>query len=117
MQTNNKSSQKSKTVTDFSTLVLKIIRDIPGGRVMSYGQIAKLAGKPRSARAVGWLLHSCTRSHKLPWQRVINSQGKISFSWSTGQFQKQKNLLKKEGVVVSENGCVNLKIYAWDGRQ
>jgi methylated-DNA-protein-cysteine methyltransferase-like protein len=101
--------------TAFSTAVLQIIKSIPKGRVMSYGQVAKLAGNPRGARGVGWLLHSSTRSHQLPWQRVINSQGKISFPWGTPQFSKQKKLLIKEGVSVSDKGSINLKVYAWQG--
>jgi methylated-DNA-protein-cysteine methyltransferase related protein len=92
--------------------VLRLIRSIPYGKVATYGQIAKLAGKPQGSRGVAWLLHSCSKSHKLPWQRVINSKGKISFPEFTTSYTLQKQLLKEEGVVV-ESGRVDLKEFQW----
>ncbi|WP_197718056.1 MGMT family protein [Legionella cherrii] len=71
------------TQTEFSKEVLRLIRSIPRGKVVTYGDIARLAGHPRGARGVGWLLHSCTQSHNLPWQRVLKSGGKLSFSADT----------------------------------
>lgn len=98
--------------TEFSAKVLTLIKAIPKGQVATYGLIAKLAGKPRGARQVGWLLHSCTKSHKLPWQRVIKSGGQLSFPSFSSSYELQKHLLEKEGIVL-ENGCVNLKKYLW----
>jgi methylated-DNA-protein-cysteine methyltransferase-like protein len=100
-------------MTPFTLNVLELIKAIPCGRVSTYGQIAALAGKPGSPRAVGWILHSCTRSHKLPWQRVINSQGRISFPMRRKEFKEQKKLLSKESVEVSDRGQVDLGIYGW----
>jgi methylated-DNA-protein-cysteine methyltransferase-like protein len=55
-------------MTPFSKMVIRLIKKIPRGNVASYGQIAALAGNPRGSRGVSWILHSCSRSHKLPWQ-------------------------------------------------
>jgi len=100
-------------MTPFSKAVLTLIKEIPKGKVATYGQIAALAGNPRGSRGVSWILHSSTKPQKLPWHRVINSKGKISFPWGTPAHHNQKNLLRKEGIEVSENGTINLKKYGW----
>jgi methylated-DNA-protein-cysteine methyltransferase-like protein len=97
----------------FTVKVLKLIKSIPRGKVATYGQIAALAGKPHGARGVGWILNSCTKSHRLPWQRVINSKGKISFPRRTEEFREQKKLLLKEKVKVSDDGSITLAVYRW----
>ncbi|MBK7143052.1 MAG: MGMT family protein [bacterium] len=56
----------------------QVIRKIPRGKVATYGQVAAMAGNPRDPRSVGWVLHGCSESEKLPWFRVINREGKIS---------------------------------------
>lgn len=108
---------KNIEMTLFSKTVINLIKEIPRGNVATYGQIAALAGNPRGSRGVSWILHSSTKSHKLPWQRVINSKGKISFPWGTSTHHNQKNLLRKEGVEVSDNGTINLKKYGWKKKQ
>ncbi len=62
---------------EFTREVLRLIKSIPKGRVMSYGQIAKCLGRPQSARQVVRILYSLGEKHELPWHRVLNSQGKI----------------------------------------
>ncbi len=101
------------TQTEFSQEVLKLIKAIPKGKVATYGYIARLAGHPRGARAVGWLLHSCTMSHNLPWQRVLKSGGELSFPANSPNYFQQKKLLEKEGIIVL-NGRVDLKKYLWE---
>lgn len=101
------------TQTEFSKKVLALIKAIPRGKVATYGLIAMLAGKPRGARGVGWLLHSCTKSHKLPWQRVIKSDGRLSFPALSRAHSLQKSLLEREGIVFLY-GRVDLKIYLWN---
>lgn len=103
-------------MTPFSKKVIALIQKIPRGKVETYGEIAALAGKPGSARAVGWILHSCAKSHKLPWQRVINSKGKISFDRSSSEFARQFRLLTLEDVDVSPYGEVSLSTYKWKKR-
>lgn len=100
-------------MTDFSREVMRLVKLIPRGKVASYGQIAALAGKPNGARGVGWILNSSADAHKLPWQRVINSQGKISFPVKSDEFKTQRNLLLKEGVKFSESGAVDFEKFGW----
>lgn len=85
--------------TAFTKKIIHLIRSIPRGKVASYGQLAKLAGKPHGARGVAWILHSSSRVHALPWQRVLNSKGRISFPEDSYEYARQKKLLENEGVV------------------
>lgn len=100
-------------VTEFSKAVIKTVKKIPHGKVATYGQIARLAGKPGAARGVGWILNSSSEKHQLPWHRVLNSQGAISFSSKSAEFQKQKRLLVKEGVEFITKKSLDLGIYQW----
>jgi len=95
-------------MTDFTEQVLDIIRSIPPGKVMTYGQIAAVAGNPRGARQVSRILHSLSGTYHLPWHRVINSQGGISLTGEAGFVQKQ--MLQQEGIVVL-NQRIDLKQY------
>ena len=99
--------------TEFTKKVIKLITSIPEGKVATYGLIARLAGKPQGSRGVGWILHSSSNKHELPWQRVLKTSGKISFPEMTEPYFVQKRLLELEGVVVT-NGKVNLKEYLWE---
>lgn len=101
-------------MTEFSKAVMRLVKKIPRGRVASYGQIAALAGKPNGARGVGWILNSSAEAHKLPWQRVINSQGKISFPKKSDEFKLQRSLLMREGIKVSDEGAIDLGKYLWN---
>jgi methylated-DNA-protein-cysteine methyltransferase-like protein len=98
--------------TEFSANVIRLIQAIPRGRVATYGQIAALAGKPHGARGVSWILSSSTKKHKLPWYRVVGSGGKISIPKGSKGHDLQIQLLKKEGVIVTESKCDILK-YGW----
>lgn len=105
-----------KTKTEFSQKVITIIQKIPKGKVASYAQIAKLAGKPQGVRGVVWILHSSSSLSDLPWHRVINSKGKISFPEMSEQWIKQKKLLEREGITVSEYGEIDLKEFQWTAK-
>ena len=97
-------------MTDFTMQVLDIIKSIPYGKVMTYGQIAAVAGNPRGARQVSRILHSMTDAHRLPWHRVINSKGGISL---TGEARfVQQNMLVQEGIEVINN-TINLQKYGY----
>lgn len=98
--------------SEFSKRVLRLIKSVPKGNVATYGLIAKLAGNPRGSRGVGWLLHSCTIKYNLPWQRIIKSNGRLSFPETSRKFHLQKNKLAAEGITVA-NGRVNLKKFLW----
>lgn len=100
-------------VSPFSKQVMALIRKVPRGKVATYGQIAKLAGKPQGSRGVSWILHSSSAAHKLPWQRILNSKGMISFPVGSAEFKKQKQLLLQEGVEFGDGGAVDLKRFQW----
>ena len=87
----------------------EVIRQIPEGRVATYGQIASLAGLPGRARQVGYALHAIT-DEGLPWHRVINAQGKISLRRGA---ELQRSMLESEGVVFDDQGRIDLKIFQW----
>lgn len=98
--------------SNFTQQVIEIIKSIPHGKVTTYGTVATLAGSPRAAREVGYLLHSLTKKHHLPWQRVINKKGFISIRGNDVNMKNlQKSLLQEEGVEVSEDFMVDLKKY------
>ena len=95
--------------------ICKAIRRIPKGKVATYGQIAALAGNPRDPRSVGWVLHGCTQSEKLPWFRVINREGKISLPPGEG-YELQRALLESEGVRFDFRDRIDLKEFQWQPR-
>lgn len=89
--------------------VWQIVNSIPVGKVATYGQIARLAGMPKHARMVGRILRNLPKGTKLPWHRVINSQGKLSGPSSPIQIER----LAEEGVALI-NGKIRLKLYGWE---
>ena len=91
--------------------VYEIVRQVPRGRVMTYGQIAEILGEGYTPRTVGYVMHGAD-TENVPWQRVINSQGKISPR--PGGAEKQRILLEEEGVVFVKDK-VDLKKYGWKG--
>jgi methylated-DNA-protein-cysteine methyltransferase related protein len=95
-------------MTPYTEEVIRIIISIPAGKVMTYGQIAKLAGSPRSARQVVRIIHSMSNKYNLPWHRVINSKGEIGIPDEEGSTM-QRLMLISEGVKVTENGFVDLE--------
>jgi methylated-DNA-protein-cysteine methyltransferase-like protein len=99
----------------FFERVYRIVRQIPQGQVTSYGAVARLLGNPRGARTVGWALHSLPEGSDVPWQRVINSQGRISTSCREHGPRVQRELLEAEGVCFGESGCVDSARFGWDG--
>lgn len=100
----------------FYQQVYELVSQIPSGKVATYGQIAILLGRPHAARAVGYALHLAPDHLKVPWQRVINSQGRISPRSALDMPHEpviQRMLLEAEGVVFDESGRVDLKKYQW----
>ncbi|MFS0725384.1 MGMT family protein [Paenibacillus sp. 1P07SE] len=93
----------------FTMKVVEIIRSIPPGKVMTYGQIAGAAGQPRAARQVVRILHSMSEAQRLPWHRVVNRLGEIALSDPDGRMS-QELALEAEGVEV-HGGRVELSIY------
>lgn len=97
--------------------IYNLVRQIPPGRVTTYGRIAREVGC--TARAVGFAMAALPSGHDVPWQRVINSQGKVSPRRSDDGDIIQRQLLEAEGVLFDPHGRVDLERYGWepdDGR-
>jgi len=94
--------------------VWKVVSEIPSGHVLTYGEVARLSGMPRAARRVSQALRRAPRGVKLPWHRVINAQGKISFPENSSAWHKQKDMLEEEGIVFL-NGKIDLEHFGYRG--
>ena len=86
--------------------VYEIVKNIPYGSVMSYGDVAELLGNRRLSRQVGWALHVNPDPEHIPCFRVVNRFGQVSKAFAFGGANFQRELLEKEGVVFDEKGCV-----------
>jgi len=103
------------STSDSYQRIYTVVSMIPKGCVATYGQIAELAGLPRQARLVGYALNVLPKGTRIPWHRVINSQGKISLrSEGEGSDNRQMRLLKREKVKFNQKGIVDLKTYRWE---
>jgi len=89
-----------------------VLAAVPSGSVVTYGQVAELAGLPRAARMVGRILGNLPKGTELPWHRVINAAGEISLAEDSPSFKLQKARLQEEGVVLNNNR-VSLKKFNW----
>jgi len=95
-------------------LIYTIVKEIPIGRVATYGQIAEIVSQGLPARIVGYALHGLPEGTDVPWHRVINSQGKISFAVSRNEHDSlQQKILEQEGILFTQSGKINLKKYLW----
>ncbi len=100
---------------NFKDRVIKIVKNIPHGRVKTYGTVATLAGIPRGARLVGGILHFHSEKNNLAWQRVVNKDGFISIKSLEHAKQLQKVLLEQEGIEVTSDFMIDLDKYGWFG--
>jgi len=92
--------------------IKRVIASIPRGNVSSYGEIAARAGLPRRARLVGRVLGDAGPAAKLPWHRVLRSDGRIAFPPGSKAFREQRTRLIEEGVIV-RSGKIDLVRYGW----
>lgn len=106
----------NKPFTENHTRIWQTVQQIPFGKVATYGQIADLAGLPGRARLVGKALglvpNGQWQGQMVPWHRVINSQGKISLPQGSEGFDRQRELLQEEGVVVI-GAKIRLPVFQW----
>lgn len=91
--------------------VYRIVRSIPRGRVMTYGQLAEILGDGYTPRTVGFVMHSS--DDKTPWHRVINAQGACSTGGVVLPHDKQQRMLEAEGICFNKRGRCDLKTYVW----
>jgi len=99
--------------TSYRERVYTLVCQIPSGRVMTYGQIAAILGEGYTPRTVGYVMHGADED-KVPWQRVMNSQGKCSTGRITLPLNLQQQILESEGVVFSAAGKCDLQKYLWE---
>ncbi|QQS31766.1 MAG: MGMT family protein [Acidobacteriota bacterium] len=92
--------------------VYDLVKQIPAGRVMTYGQIAAILGEGYTPRTVGFVMHGAD-TENVPWQRVINSQGKCSTGKMTIPVNLQQSMLEQEGVVFDSKERCDLGRYLW----
>lgn len=88
--------------------ILSVVEEIPEGYVATYGQVARLIGREKNARLVGRVLSMAEYYGDYPCHRVVNHAGRLAPGWP-----EQRFLLEKEGVLLKQNGCVDLKHHQW----
>jgi methylated-DNA-protein-cysteine methyltransferase-like protein len=93
-------------------LIWETVRQIPRGKVATYGQVASEAGFPGQARMVGYALHALSGSQGVPWHRVINASGRISFPKGGEAYRRQRRLLRNEGIIFSKER-LDLDRFGW----
>ena len=98
--------------SDLKESIWQIVAAIPEGTVATYGQIARLAGFPTYARYVGTTLKNLPHDTRLPWHRVVNGKGQLSFPADSQPWRKQKSRLEAEGIVFIDRGF-SLKQFQW----
>ena len=99
--------------TNLYARIFEVVNLVPAGSVATYGQIAHLVGC--SPRVVGYAMHSVSIEDDVPWHRVINSKGKISFPLGSEGFDEQKAILEAEGIIFDKMGRIDLKKFGWEG--
>ena len=102
----------SSVTLNFFARVYALVRKIPRGRVVTYGQVARALGAPHGARTEGWAMRVCPA--QVPWHRVVNARGEISLRPATG-YHEQRVRLKAEGVQFGRTGMIDLKKYGFGG--
>ena len=94
----------------FTAEVVRILKEIPEGYVVTYGQVARMAGSPRAARQVVRILHTMSEKHALPWHRVVNARGEIAVPDEESK-ELQRLLLQGEDVDFLSDGRVDLSVF------
>ena len=98
----------------FNEAVYEVVRQIPRGRVASYGQVARMCGRPRNARFVGYALHVNPEPGIIPCHRVVFKDGSLAPGFAFGGADEQRRLLEDEGVTFLSDGRVNMAHCTWE---
>ena len=99
----------------FFERVYDLLRIVPKGKVVTYGQIAYMIGNPKAARQVGYALHSNPKPIEIPCHRVVDRFGRLTRSFAFGGIEVQAALLREEGVEIDKDFQVDLQKYLWSG--
>jgi methylated-DNA-protein-cysteine methyltransferase-like protein len=94
---------------DINHRIWQVVALIPSGKVATYGDVARQAGMPGAARRVGMALRRLPAGTRIPWHRVINAQGRISFPDGSASRYTQRERLEAEGISFKVNGSIDLK--------
>jgi len=105
--------KKSKSNDNFFERVYEIVRQIPEGKVTSYGAIAKALGAARSARMVGWAMNASHNMDDVPAHRVVNQKGLLTGKHHFDGTNLMQQLLENEGIEVIDNQIVDFEKYFW----
>ncbi len=98
----------------FNDSVYELVRQIPEGRVASYGQVARLIGRPRNARFVGFALHVNPEPGVIPCHRVVFQDGSLAPGFAFGGEDEQRRLLATEGIGFLPDGRVDMEHFRWE---
>lgn len=99
----------------FFDRVYEVVKSIPCGKVLSYGDVARLAGSPHSSRQVGWALHNNPMPGVIPCHRVIFKDGSVSSGFAFGGPEVQRAMLEAEGVTFGADGRTDMDKFRWEG--
>lgn len=108
-----KKKTKEESDSNFRERVYRLVKMVPKGKVVTYGQIALLLGIPRAARAVGWVMALTPEHLKVPCQRVIYRHGGLAKSYGYGGLRQHRKDLEADGVRVRKDYTVDLSEYQW----
>ncbi|MBR6510268.1 MAG: MGMT family protein [Clostridia bacterium] len=95
--------------------IYSVVKQIPKGKVATYGLVATIAGNPRWARVVGYALHVNPEPFIIPCHRVVNREGRVAPAFAFGGEGVQRALLENEGIIFEDDGSIDLKKYCWNG--
>lgn len=98
----------------FNDQVYEVVRQIPMGRVASYGQVARMVGRPRNARFVGYVLHANPEPGVIPCHRVVFKDGSLAPGFAFGGKDAQRRLLEAEGIGFLDDERVDMARFAWE---
>jgi methylated-DNA-protein-cysteine methyltransferase-like protein len=107
--------EKAQAADERRQRLWQVISAIPPGRVCSYGMVAKLAGIPNGARQTAWALRHLPEDTRIPWFRVINSQGRIAMPEGSRGYREQRRRLLSEGVEFTAAGRIASRGFWWEG--
>lgn len=113
---------RSANMGEFNDKAYETVRRVPRGKVVSYGQVARLIGQPRKARFVGYAMHGnpdpwdCTAQTGIPCHRVVFKDGSLAPGFAFGGPDEQRARLAAEGVTFLDDGRVDMRACQWDGR-